>query len=63
MEKINLDDYFEKSDLETKAHVCDSLEEITEAEEFNRHMREVVRDYRRRKALSWQMARKFYITR
>ena len=57
MEKINLDDYFEKSDLETKGRICDSPEDIAEAEEFNRHMRKVVRDYRRRAAISWQKAR------
>ena len=59
MEKINLDDYFEKGVLETKMHICDSPEDIAEAEEFNRHMRKVVRDYRRRAAISWQKARGF----
>ena len=59
MEKINLDDYFEKSDLETKMRICDSPEDIAEAEEVNRRMREVVRDYRRRAAISWQKARGF----
>ena len=59
MEKINLDDYFGKSDLKTKVHICDSPEDIAEAEEFNRHMKKVVRDYQRRAAISWQKARGF----
>ena len=57
MGKINLDDYFEKSEF--KGRVCDSPEEIAETEEINRKMREVVRDYRRREILSWKKARGF----
>jgi len=63
MGKINLDDYFEKSDLETKVRICDSPEEIAEQKEFNKKMREVVRDYRRRAAISWQKARHMILDR
>ena len=59
MGKINLDDYFEKSDLETKMHICDSPEDIAATEAINQHMRKVVMDYRHRAALSWQKARGF----
>ena len=59
MEKINLDDYFEKGVLETKMHVCNSPEDIAETKEFNKKMREVVRDYRRKAAISREKARGF----
>ena len=59
MEKINLDDYFETIDWTKKGQVCDSPEDIKEAEEINKKMREVVRDYRHRAALSWEKARGF----
>ena len=55
MDKINLDDYFQKSEF--KGRICDSPEEIAETEEMNKKMREIVRDYRHRAALSWQKAR------
>ena len=63
MGKINLDDYFEKSDWGTKVRICNSPEDIAEAEKINQHMRKVVRDYRSRAALSWQMARKTFLNR
>ena len=59
MEKINLDDYFEKGVLETKMHVCNSQEDISETKAINRHMREVIRDYNRRAAISREKARGF----
>jgi len=58
MEKINLDDYFLKSDSETKVQICNSTEEIAETEEFNKKMRKVIRDYKYRAVKSWQSARK-----
>ena len=56
MEKI-LDKYFEKAEF--KGRICDSPEEIEETLRINEKMREVVRDYRHRAALSRQKARRF----
>ena len=57
MGKINLDDYFQKSEF--KGRICDSPEETAATEEMNKKMREVERDYRHRAAISWQKARGF----
>ena len=62
MGKINLDDYFQKNDPE-KVRICDSPEDIAAAEEFNKKMREVVRDYKYRAAKSRQLARKSILDR
>ena len=56
MEKI-LDKYFEK--FEFKGRICDSPEEIEETLRINEKMREVVKDYRRRVALSREKLRGF----
>ena len=64
MEKTDLlDKYFMTSDIETKVRVLDSPEDLAETERMNKEMREVVRDYNRRAALSWRLARNFYFTR
>ena len=61
MEKSILDDYFEKSEF--KGRICDSPEEIEETLKINRHMREVVRDYRYRSAKSRELARGLILDR
>ena len=63
MEKIDLDKYFAKSDIETKGVILDSPEDIAETEKMNKEMRKVVREYNNRAALSWRLARNFYFTR
>ena len=63
MGKINLDAYFMKNDQKTQVRVCNSLEDIAEAEEVNRHMREVVRDYRYRALKSRQLACRLILDR
>ena len=61
MEKINLDDYFEKSEF--KGRICDSPEEIEETLKINEKMREVVRDYKYRAAKSRELARRLILDR
>jgi len=61
MEQINLDDYFAKN--EEKVRICNTPEEIAEAEEINRKMRLVRRQARILFARSEQAARNFYFTR
>ena len=63
MVKINLDNYFGKSDQEAKVHVYDSPEDIAATKEFNKKMREVVRDYKYRAAKSRELARRLILDR
>lgn len=55
--KINLDEYFQKSEF--KGHICNSPEEIEETLRINDKMKEVVRDYKYRAAKSRQLVRGF----
>ena len=61
MKKVNLDDYFEKS--EVKGRVCDSPEEIAETLRINEEMKKVQKKFRSMSALSRMKARGFYFTR
>ena len=63
MEKINLDKYFAKSDIESKVRVLDSPEDIAEAERVNKEMRIICRRARAMFARSAELARHFYFTR
>lgn len=61
MGKINLDDYFEKSEF--KGRICDSPEELAETEEMNQKMRKVVREYNHKHAMSVRAARRMILDR
>ena len=63
MEKVDLDKYLVRSDIETRGQVLDSPEDIAETERINKEMRKVVREYNYRAALSWQLARGLRLTR
>jgi len=63
MKKVDLDKYFIKSDIEEKGQILDSPEDIAETERINKEMRKVVREYKNRAALSWELARGLRLTR
>jgi len=63
MEKVDLDKYLVRIDIETRGQVLDSPEDIAETERINKEMRKVVREYNYKAALSWQLARGLRLTR
>ena len=63
MEKVDLDKYLVRSDIEKRGRILDSPEDIAATERINKEMRKVEREYKNRAALSWQLVRNFCFTR
>ena len=63
MKKINLDDYFEKSDWESRGRICDSPKDIAACKKINQDMEKVQREAENRFSLSAILARQTNFTR
>lgn len=63
MEKINLDEVFETTDISAMGEPCLSDEDCKEAEEINQTMRTVCRAYSSMVAQSYQLCAGLRLTR